>query len=124
MKKLLRIAALATAPFLSAYSRDHARWTADYKPLNATYSIYAGEPGDRTAPTTKERKIGLAVAGPAAKEIFESIYPDAKATCSEVEGERLRRKGEIWCIFQPRTGYRCFLGFNLRTGASLSATSC
>ena len=124
MKTLLASLVGATAFLSLAYAHPADGWGPDYKPFKASYSIYSGEPGDRIAPTKKDRKLAIYVEGPTAKEIFESIYPDAKVTCSEEQGERLRRKGEVWCIFQPRTGYRCFMGFDLRTGASLSGTSC
>jgi len=39
-------------------------------------------------------------------------------------GERLRRKGDVWCSYRPGNGYRCFMGFNLRSGQSNSGASC
>lgn len=107
----------------AAYATDNT-WTWDYKPLKATYSIYSGSLGEREAPTKDERKLSISIEGPAAKEIFDSIYPDAKVTCSDEAGERLRSKGKVACIYQPRTGYRCSLGVNLRTGESMSGASC
>jgi hypothetical protein len=107
----------------AAYATDNA-WTWDFKPLKAAYSIYSGGLGEREAPTKDERKLAIAIEGQAAKEIFDSIYPDAKVTCSDEPGERLRSKGKVACIYQPRTGYRCSLGVNLRTGESISGASC
>jgi hypothetical protein len=109
--------------FSAAYATDGS-WTWDFKPLKAAYSIYSGDLGEREAPTKSERKLAIAIEGQAAKEIFDSIYPDAKVTCSDEPGERLRSKGKIACIYQPRTGYRCSLGVNLRTGESISGASC
>ena len=95
------------------------------KPLKGEYSIYSGELGDEHAPTTNDRKLSIEISGPAAKDIFESRYPDAKGIQRSVEnGQRLRRKGNVWCIYQPTDGYRCFLGFNLRTGDSIAGGSC
>lgn len=95
------------------------------KPLKSSeYSIYAGELGDEKAPTKDDRKLAIEVSGPAAKEIFDSIYPDAKVTCSGEKGERLRRKQNLWCAYMPSQGYRCFFGFNLRTGDSIPGGSC
>lgn len=97
---------------------------APIKPMKAGYSIYSGEIGDERAPTTTDRKLSVEVSGQAAKDIFESIYPDAKVTCSDEKGQRLRRKGQLWCSFSPAAGYQCYLGFNLRTGASTGGASC
>ena len=123
MKKLFSGGVAAVALLSAAYASDNT-WTWDFKPLKATYSIYSGDPGERAAPTKDERKLSIAIEGQAAKEIFDSIYPDAKVTCSDEPGERLRSKGKVACIYQPRTGYRCSLGVNLRTGESISGASC
>lgn len=124
MRRLIVV--VGTALLSLAYASDNsATWTGAYKPLVATYSIYSGEPGEREAPTQSERKLAIAIKGDAAKEIFDSLYPDARETaCTDEKGERLRRKGEVWCSYRPSNGYRCFVGFNLRTGESLSGASC
>jgi hypothetical protein len=122
MKRAL-IGVAAVALLSAAYATDSA-WTWDFKPIKATYSIYSGVLGERQAPTKNDRKLAITIEGPAAKEIFESLYPDAKVTCSDEPGERLRNKGKVSCIYQPRTGYRCSLGMNLRTGESISGASC
>jgi hypothetical protein len=106
-------------------SNDKTEWSENYKPLNANYLIYSGEPDERAAPTKSDRKIAIVVRGDAAKSIFDSLYPDAKgATCTTEKGERLRRKGDVWCSFRPSNGYRCFMGFDLRTGQPHSGASC
>jgi len=124
MRRLIVV--VGTALLSLAYASDNsATWTGAYKPLVATYSIYSGEPGEREAPTQSERKLAIAIKGDAAKEIFDSLHPDAKEiACTDEKGERLRRKGEVWCSYRPSNGYRCFVGFNLRTGESLSGASC
>ena len=107
---------------------SHAQEKADYpapaKPLKAEYTIYSGGLGDEQAPTKDERKLAIEISGQGAKDIFDSLYPDAKVTCSGEQGERLRRKGHVWCSFSPANGYRCFIGFNLRTGDSIAGGSC
>lgn len=118
------VGGIAAVMLLSAAYATGNAWTWDFKPLKATYSIYSGSLGEREAPTKDERKLSIAIEGLAAKEIFDSIYPDAKVTCSDEPGERLRSKGKVACIYQPRTGYRCSLGVNLRTGESISGASC
>lgn len=106
-----------------AYATEN--WTWQYKPLAATFSIYSGELGERQPPTKNERKLAIAIKGDAAKEIFDSLYPDSKdATCTSEDGERLRRKGEVWCSYRPSDGYKCFVGFDLRTGKSIGGGIC
>lgn len=124
MRKLLSMAGICvlTAAFANDKGTD---WSENYKPLNANYLIYSGEPDERAAPTKSDRKIAIVVKGDAAKAIFDSLYPDAKGvTCTSEKGERLRRKGDVWCSFRPRNGYRCFMGFDLRTGQPHSGASC
>jgi hypothetical protein len=118
------IAALAFISLAVANAEEKAISPVEAKPFKAEYTIYAGELGNQQSPTKSERKLSIEVSGQAAKEIFDSIYPDAKVKCSDEKGERLRRKKDVWCIYQPRDGYRCFLGFDLRTGDSIPGGSC
>lgn len=94
------------------------------KPLKADYLIYSGDLGDARAPTKTERKMYVVVAGQPAKEIFDSMYPDSKQTCSSEKGERMRIKQNVWCMFAPSSGYQCFFGFDLRTGKSIAGGIC
>jgi len=108
-----------------ASSQETANYPAPAKPLTAEYTIYSGSLGDEQAPTKTDRKLAVEITGEAAKDIFESLYPDVQGVrCSDEKGERLRRKGRIWCAYSPSGGYRCFLGFNLRTGENVSGGSC
>lgn len=124
MKTLLLV--VCTCALSAAYARvSDGGWYEKYKPLKASYLIYSGEPDERAAPTKTDRKIAIIVEGDAAKEVFDSLYPDAKGvTCTTEEGERLRRKGDVWCSYGPSNGYRCFMGFNLRNGQPHSGASC
>ena len=124
MKKLL--AFLSTTALLTAAvcAEQKAIDHAPSKPLMAEYTIYSGELGDEQAPTRTERKLSVEVSGQGAKDIFDSIYPDDKVTCSDEKGERLRSKGNITCSYTPARGYRCFFGFDLRTGRSIAGGSC
>lgn len=109
----------------SVGAQDKAAYPAPAKPLTAEYTIYSGSLGDEQAPTKTDRKLAVEITGEAAKEIFESLYPDVQGvSCSEEKGERLRRKGRVWCAYSPSGGYRCFLGINLRTGESIAGGSC
>jgi hypothetical protein len=105
MKKKILVVVVAVTLLSVAYAAENS-WTWDFKPLRATYSIYSGAPGERDAPTKKERKLAIAIDGQAAKEIFDSIYPDAKVTCSDEPGERVRSKGKVACT----SGLPLFLG--------------
>lgn len=120
MRNLLIVTVASTVLLSGAYAGEGG----GYKPLKASYAIYSGTPGEKDAPTKTDRKIAIAIEGQAAKEIFDSLYPDAKVTCSDEKGERLRSKGEVWCSYTPSEKYRCFVGFNLRTGESYSGASC
>lgn len=120
----LRFIIWAAALLSVAHAAEKEVWPAQAKPLKAEYTIYSEELGNEQAPTKDDRKLAIEISGQAAKEIFDSLYPDAKVTCSAEKGERLRRKRNVWCIYQPSDGYRCFLGVNLRTGESIPGGSC
>lgn len=123
MKKLLLLVCALTS-LVRANAEGEKASPIEAKTMKAEYTIYAGQLGDEHAATGVERKLSIEVSGQAAKDIFDSIYPDSKVTCSGEKGERLRRKKDIWCIYRPREGYRCFLGFDLRTGNSIAGGSC
>ena len=111
--------------FVGASAQEKAKYPAPAKPLTAEYTIYSGNLGNEQAPSKDDRKIAFEVTGQAAKDIFESLYPDVQGiSCSDEKGERLRRKGRVWCVYTPEGGYRCFFGFNLRTGESIPGGSC
>jgi hypothetical protein len=122
--RTLRFIIWGAALFSVAHAEEQNGWPTPSKPLKAEYTIYSEELGSEQAPTKDDRKLAIEISGLAAKEIFDSLYPDAKVTCSGAKGERLRRKQNVWCIYQPRDGYRCFLGVNLRTGQSIPGGSC
>jgi hypothetical protein len=108
-----------------AHAQEKPVYPAPAKPLKAEYTIYSGGLGDEQAPTRTERKLSIEITGQGAKDIFDSLYPDAKGvSCSREKGERLRRKGHVWCSYSPADGYRCFLGFDLRSGESIAGGSC
>lgn len=125
MSARLLLAYASTFAFATSSAQDKAVYAAPAKPLTAEYTIYSGALGDEQAPTREDRKLAIEVTGKAAKEIFDSLYPDVQGvSCSDEKGERLRRKGRVWCAYSPSGGYRCFLGVNLRTGESISGGSC
>jgi hypothetical protein len=124
MKQKIIFIAAAVMLSVGSHAQEKPVYPAPAKPLKAEYTIYSGGLGDEQAPTKDERKLAIEISGQGAKEIFDSLYPDAKVTCSGDTGERLRRKGHVWCSFSPAVGYRCFIGFNLRTGESIAGGSC
>ena len=122
--KILPLLLLVTLP-ATVQAQEKPAYPAPAKPLKAEYTIYSGGLGDEQAPTKTEHKLAIEFTGQGAKEIFESLYPDAKGvSCSSEKGERLRRKGHVWCSYSPRDSYRCFLGVDLRTGESIAGGSC
>jgi hypothetical protein len=83
--------------------------------------------GGIKAPTVTDRKLAIAIEGQPAKEIFDSIGPDRRPTCSQDKGDRDRRKGGVQCTYSPEGNgkdYRCWIGINLRTGESIPTVSC
>lgn len=124
MRKILGLILCASALLSLAYASDKSGWTWQYKPLKASYSIYSGELGEQEAPTQSDRKLAIEITGQQAKEIFDSMYPDFKPTCSGEKGDRDRRKGNLYCAYHPGEGYRCFIGVDLRTGKSIAGGIC
>lgn len=123
MKKLICVL-WASAWLTAAYGGESAGTAGAAKKLAAEYTIYSGELGSEKAPTRNQRKLSIEIGGTGARAIFDSMYPDSTVTCSGERGERLRRKRDVWCIFQPSAGYRCFIGVDLRSGASIAGASC
>ncbi len=99
-----------------------------WKPLQAKFTIFSGQQlAGREAPTATERKLAIAIEGQPAKEIFDSIGPDRRLTCSQDKGDRDRIKGGVQCTYSPEGNgkdYRCWIGVNLRTGESIPTVSC
>lgn len=125
MRKMILLLLAMIAALSHAYSSEPAE---EYKPMQATYSIYSGEMGDeRGAPTANDRKLAIAIEGRSAKDIFDSIGPDFHPTCSQEKGDRDRRKGEVMCSYTAKDGtkgYRCWIGIDLRTGKSIPGVTC
>jgi hypothetical protein len=124
MKRPIALA-LGTIVTLSlAYAADQGNWW-QYRPFKGSYLIYSGALGEEQPPTAGDRKVSFSVSGPLAKEMFDSMYPDANAknACSSDKGHHERYKGNVSCVHDP-DGYTCHFGFNLRTGESISGATC
>lgn len=98
----------------------------DWRPLRAEYVIFSGSYlAEREAPTATDRKLSVLLEGQPAKEIFDSIGPDLRDSCSAEDGGRDRRKGGVQCTYRRKDGsYRCWVGVNLRTGSSYPTVGC
>lgn len=101
-------------------------WIFAYLPVTARYAIYGGELGDATPPTDRTKRISIYLDGPGARDIFNLIGPDLTDVCGAEGDTRIREKdgGRISCSYAPTNGYRCYFGFDLRTGKSIGGVSC
>lgn len=103
-----------------------------WQPLHeGRYKIFSGETvAYGEAPTAKDRKLSIVVKGQAAKEIFDSIRPDARDMCSSKKGDRERSRGGVQCMYTAKDanaagkGYRCWIGVDLISGQGLPTVSC
>ena len=121
---LLAIAVLILS--LPSAVQASKEWTFAYLPVTARYAIYGGELGDASPPTERDKRISIYIDGPGAREVFNLIGPDLTDVCGANGDTRIREKdgGRISCIFAPKDGYRCYFGFDLRTGKSIGGASC
>jgi hypothetical protein len=124
MNTKLTVVAVAIVTSASLWASDLITW----RPMSAQYTIFSGdELSPREEPTAKDRKLTIAITGKPAKEIFDSIGPDAPTSCGQNQGNRDRNKEGIQCTFNPNkseTAYRCWIGLDLKTGQSISTISC
>jgi hypothetical protein len=90
------------------------------RPLEGELQVYGGTLGDKAPPTPTDRNLAFVFEGQTAKELFGYIGPDLKKekACTDDPEYRERRRGHLLCVFWKDSGYRCFLGLNLRTGRS------
>jgi len=77
----------------AAHSDTAAEGAVATRPITGDYTIYSGTLGEIGPPTAADRKLAIAIRGGVAKDVFESIKPDAKAHCCGEKGERLRKRG-------------------------------
>lgn len=94
--------------------------------LQGTYDVYGGTVGDPAPPTPNDKNMSFVFVGQTAKDIFGHIGPDVKPAkaCTEDPEYRERRRGHLFCVYWKDSGYRCFLGLDLRTGRSDHAGTC
>jgi hypothetical protein len=124
MERILGSGVLVALLCSAIYASGQDAWIGENRPFSGLYSIYGGELGEEVAPTRNDRKLSIEITGAPAKEMFDSMYPDFQPTCSGEKGDRDRRKGNLYCSYSAGGAYRCFLGYNLRTGKSIAGASC
>jgi len=122
-KSLLVVATFVSMQLTYAADQPEADRPAPYQAVTGRYAIYSGDLDDQQAPTKKDRKLSLIIEGQAAKDLFDSMAPDDKTRCGS-DGARSRTKGNTWCAYQPKRGYKCYLGLDLRTGKSIAGGMC
>jgi hypothetical protein len=121
--RLLAVAAIVSMPLTYAADQPQPDRPAPYQAVTGRYAIYSGDLDEQLAPTKSDRKLSLIIDGQPAKDIFDAMAPDDKTTCGG-EGARSRTKGNTWCSYQPKRGYQCYLGLDLRTGRSIAGGMC
>jgi len=124
MKNILGCLLAVTAGVALASDATLDSWHAFY----ARYTIFSGPTlADSEAPTQTDRKLAILVEGQTAKNIFDSIGPDAAPVCSQEKGDRERAKEGVQCTYTAggkNKGFNCWIGINLRTGKSIATVSC
>ena len=96
------------------------------KPLRGNYQIYGGTLSEMLPPTSSDKKVAFMLTGPAAKDLFLQIGPDVarKNACSEANGYRERRRGDLSCVYMKNDGYSCYFGLDLKTGKGMHGAIC
>jgi hypothetical protein len=127
---LMTVAGIVAFSFASAVDLSgdpYGLW----KPLRgAAYKVHSGLVGDAAPPTVGDRRLTILVDGAAAKDVFDGIGPDQPMSCSDARGDRHRRKQGIVCFYtahdeKDKDGpYRCWIGLNLKTGATIGTIAC
>ncbi|HWW73705.1 MAG TPA: hypothetical protein VN089_27515 [Duganella sp.] len=100
--------------------------TAEPRPLIGNYQVYGGSLSDMLPPTPADRNLAFEFQGQTAKDLFEYIGPDVKKgkACTDNPDYRERRRGDLHCVYWKTSGYRCFLGLDLRLGKSTNGSIC
>lgn len=116
---------------LSLLSLSHAaektkQETAEPRPLIGKYQVYGGSLSDMLPPTPNDRNLAFRFEGQTAKDLFEYLGPDVKKekACTDDPDYRERRRGDLHCVHWKASGYRCFLGLDLRSGKSNNGSVC
>lgn len=115
---------LAVLPYAVSGGEGSAPWDARPRPLKGDYQVYGGTLSEMLPPTAKDRKLAMMLGGPLAKDLFDQIGPDRKASCSDAPGYRERRRGDLTCTYTRGEGYACYIGIDIATGKSMLGSIC
>lgn len=99
-------------------------WNARPRSLNGNYQVYGGTLSEMIPPNRRDRKVSFMFKGPLAKELFDQLGPDLKASCSDAPGYRERTRGDLSCTFTKEDGFTCYLGLDAVTGRSTNGAIC
>lgn len=96
------------------------------RPVQGSYHVYGGTLGDPLPPTPNDKNLAFVFEGQTAKDLFNYIGPDIKRdkACTDDPDYRERRRGHLFCVYWKDSGYRCFLGLDLRIGKSDHGGTC
>lgn len=122
MKKIFVAVALLACG--AGLARGARLWTLEYRPFKGEYDINGGSFGEQTPPTKRSKNIAYRVSGAVAKQMFKAMGPDLKDVCGAEDGQRIRQRAEVSCLFNPKDGYSCDFGFDLITGRSIAGSQC
>ncbi|WBS01645.1 hypothetical protein OU994_25805 [Pseudoduganella sp. SL102] len=125
---ILRIALFAAAltlPLTAHTAEGKATaWSAKPRPLRGDYQVYGGTLSEMLPPTHRDRKIAMMFKGPLAKELFEQIGPDEKASCSDAADYRERNRGDLSCTYTKEDGHACYFGIDVISGKAIIGSIC
>ena len=123
MRKLTLLTFVAVCQLASAgESEKKTHELNQWNQLEARYKIHSGNTAYSELPTKGDSAVTVAFRNEAAKQLFDQIGPDVKASCSDAKGYRERRKKGVFCTYTDRlenpenAHYRCWIGIDLRTG--------
>lgn len=121
--KSIVLAALILGPAIGA----QATWDGIYTKFAGTFLIYSNNLDEKAPPTTKDRRLSVAVEGALARKMYEAIGPDQKDACGASTDLRIRHRGDLSCtndLSDKKNPYTCHFGLNLKTGKSIAGSTC
>lgn len=116
--------AVALVAFGVTLAAEKQPWRFGYQPFSGSYSIYGGSLGDPVVPTERSRNVAFTVKGRVAQQMFDAMAPDLKGVCGAEDGQRIRQRAELACLYDPKYGYECNFGFDLVSGRSIAGLIC
>jgi hypothetical protein len=127
MNMLLKKIVLSAGCIVSLAAAASKVWDGTYSSFTGNYLIYSNDLDEKSPPTQVDRRVSFMVEGPFAKSLFDSIGPEQKDACGASENLRIRRRGDLDCSFDKqdkKNPYTCHFGLDLRSGKSISGSTC